>query len=415
MDPLVITVFVCVYVGMMLGGLPGLAIDRTGVALLGAIALIALRRLTPEQAWQAIDVPTLALLLGLMVVSAQFRLCGAYSALTHRIAGADASPSRLLGLVILAAAGLSAVLANDVVCLAMSPLLVEGCARRGLRPLPFLLGLACASNVGSAATLIGNPQNMLIAQRLHMSFAGYLLDGVAPALLGCAVIQGVIVWRVGGCRDGERDGWRAAPRSIQAASPRFDHWQCAKGVVVIVALAAAFLLTDWPRDMVALAAAGVLLMSRRMHTRDTLSLVDWPLLVLFSGLFIVNDAVARGGALESGMRVMRDAGLDLSRPGWLFGVTAVLSNLVSNVPAVMLLLPAAKHPQAGAILALSSTLAGNLLIVGSIANIIVVDQAGRLGERIGWREHARVGIPVTLATLAIAAAWLWARAMWVAL
>ncbi len=143
-----------------------------------------------------------------------------------------------------------------------------------------------------------------------------------------------------------------------------------------------------------------------MASRDLIGLVDWHLLVLFVGLFVVNHAVAEAGLATQADGALRAAGVDLGDPRWLFAATAVLSNLVSNVPAVMLLLPHASHPLAGPILALSSTLAGNLLIVGSIANIIVVDQAAALGVRIGWREHARVGVPVTLATLAVAAAWL---------
>jgi Na+/H+ antiporter NhaD/arsenite permease-like protein len=147
-----------------------------------------------------------------------------------------------------------------------------------------------------------------------------------------------------------------------------------------------------------------------MASRDLIGLVDWHLLVLFMGLFVVNHAVAEAGLATQANAALKGAGIDLADGRFLFGVTAVLSNLVSNVPAVMLLLPHASHPLAGPILALASTLAGNLLIVGSIANIIVVEQAGALGIRIDWRRHARVGIPVTLATLAIAALWLRLRA-----
>jgi Na+/H+ antiporter NhaD/arsenite permease-like protein len=185
MTTTVLIVFAVVYLGMILGGVPGLAIDRTGVALLGAIALVAAGATSLDQAWAAIHVPTIALLLGLMVVSAQFRLGGFYAAVTRRIAEAGASPEALLGLLIGVAAFLSALLANDIICLAMAPILATACARRGLDPVPFLIALACAANVGSAATLIGNPQNMLIGQQLELSFARYLLDGVVPAALGC--------------------------------------------------------------------------------------------------------------------------------------------------------------------------------------------------------------------------------------
>ncbi|HEX2464254.1 MAG TPA: SLC13 family permease, partial [Thermoanaerobaculia bacterium] len=171
-------------------------------------------------------------------------------------------------------------------------------------------------------------------------------------------------------------------------------------------LLAAFLFTDWPRALVALAGAGILLCSRKMHSRQMLGLVDWQLLVLFAGLFVVNQALEGTGAMEKTIATLGANGVDAHDPRWLFALIVILSNLVSNVPAVMLLLPLAEHPAAGSVLALASTLAGNLLIVGSIANIIVVDAGGRQGIVIGWREHARVGIPVTIATLAIAAGWL---------
>jgi Na+/H+ antiporter NhaD/arsenite permease-like protein len=169
---------------------------------------------------------------------------------------------------------------------------------------------------------------------------------------------------------------------------------------------AAFLLTDWPRGVVALAGAGILLVSRRQRSRDILALVDGQLLVLFVGLFVVNHALQSAGLLARGLDFARGHGVDASQPATLFASVVVLSNLVSNVPATMLLLPAATHELAGPILALASTLAGNLIVVGSIANIIVVDQAAAHGVPIRWRDHARIGVPVTIVTLAIAAAWL---------
>jgi Na+/H+ antiporter NhaD/arsenite permease-like protein len=390
LDATVVGVFAFVYVGMILGGMPGLALDRTGVALLGAIALLATDRVSPQAAWDAVDVPTMALLFGLMVVSAQFRLGGFYTRLTRQLAGAEVSPDILLALLILVAGVLSALLANDIVCLAMAPVLVEGCTRRRLDPVPFLLALACAANVGSAATLIGNPQNMLIGQTLHLSFAHYLLDAGVPSLLGLAVVWWVVRRHVGG-------QWHKQTPVPQIPTNGFNPWQTGKGMAVLVVLVIAFLFSPWPRDVLAMIAAGVLLASRRMASRDILGQVDWHLLVLFAGLFVVNHALAASG-------------VPISQPSWLFVITVFLSNLVSNVPAVMLLLPSATHPLAGPVLALSSTLAGNLFIVGSIANIIVIDQAARLGLRITWREHVKVGVPVTLLTLALAAGWLWLQA-----
>ncbi|MFH1060503.1 MAG: SLC13 family permease [Pseudomonadota bacterium] len=400
MDLLVLAVFVMVYLGMILGRLPGLALDRTGLALLGAIALLAGGRLDLEQAWLALDLPTMALLFGLMVVSAQFRLGGFYSRLTARLAAAPLAPPALLALLVAAAGGLSALLANDIVCLAMTPLLIEGCARRGLDPVPFALALAAAANVGSAATLIGNPQNMLIGQVLNLSFVGYLADSLAPSLLGLAAVWAVVA-------AAHRGRWRRVLSVPPAAPPAFSRWQTGKGLMVLALVVAAFLWAPWPRELSALTAAGLLLTSRHMRSREMLGLVDWQLLVLFAGLFVVNHALNQSGVMARLLAGLAGAGVDLAQPAWLFAATVVLSNLVSNVPAVMLLLPAAQGPGAGTLLALASTLAGNLLLVGSIANLIVADQAGRMGVPIGWREHARVGVPVTLVTLALAAAWLW--------
>ena len=396
-------VFGFVYLGMMLGEIPGLALDRTGVALLGALALVASERVTPAAAWRAVDVPTVALLFGLMVVSAQFRLGGFYGWVTRRVARLDVSPAVLLGVVIAVAGVLSAVLANDIVCLAVAPLLVEGCARRSLDPVPFLLALACSANVGSAATLIGNPQNMLIGQRLHVSFAGYLANAALPAALGLGVVWAVVVRSVGGA-------WRRTTSVPRVEEPTLDAWQTGKGAAVLGLLLIGFLLGPFPREVLALAAAAVLLMSRRMASRDLLGMVDWHLLVLFVGLFVVNFALADSGMLGVAARGLSGAGLDTTRPGVLFALAALLSNVVSNVPAVMLLLPQATHPIAAPVLALASSLAGNLFVVGSIANIIVIDQAAQLGVRVTWRQHARVGVPVTLLTLAVAGAWLALRA-----
>jgi len=401
-DLTVVIVFAFVYVGMIWGKYPQLKLDRTGIALLGAIALLATGHISLTDAWGAVDVSTVALLLGLMVVSAQFRLGGFYAALTRRIAALEVSPPALLALVTGVAGLLSAVLINDIVCLAMAPLLIEGCNRRQLNPVPYLLALACAANVGSALTLIGNPQNILIGQTLHLSFSGYLLDSCVPVVLGLAAVWLVVCARF-------RGRWHTAALAPHVATSPLNAWQAGKGLALLGALVAAFLFSPWPREVLALAAAGVLLLSMRMASRTMLGLIDWHLLVLFCGLFVVNRVLVTSGSLAEIMRAVAAAGVNVRAPAWLFAVTVALSNLVSNVPATMLLLPAASHPQAGPILALASTLAGNLFIVGSIANIIVVDQADRMHVRITWLEHAKVGLPVTVLTLAFAAGWLWVR------
>jgi len=401
MTATVATVFAIVYVGMILGGLPFLQLDRTGVALLGAIAIVGLEVLTPEQAALSIHLPTLLLLFSFMVLSAQMRLGGFYTWVTLRIAALPLAPPMLLAATMAAVAALSAVFSNDVVCLAVAPVLAEACARRRLDPVPYLIGLACAANIGSAATLIGNPQNMLIGQVLAMHFAAYLRAAFLPALLGLAAAWGIIAWRLSAATETQH----AVAERREGEYAALDPWQTAKGLAVAGALLLVFLFTDWPREVAALAGAGILMTSRRLHSHKMLGLVDWELLILFIGLFVVNHAFERTGLAAQAIRSLAAAGLPLSEPAPLFATTFVLSNVLSNVPAVMLLLPAATEPFSGPMLALVSTLAGNLLIVGSIANIIVVDAARRRGIAIDWRRHAVTGIPVTVATLAITAGW----------
>ena len=221
-----------------------------------------------------------------------------------------------------------------------------------------------------------------------------------PTLLALACTWAVIAYQFRGRFE--------RPTPLPAIhTPPFDRWQSLKGLAVTGLLMVVFLgPSSLPREGIALAAAGVLLLSRRMASRDMLSLVDWQLLVLFVGLFIVNDAFIRTGAMQEALTVLRERGVDPSHPLSLFFTSALLSNVVSNVPATMLLLPTATHPIAGPTLSLASTFAGNLFIVGSIANVIVVTSARSLGITIDFRTHARTGIPVCLVTLGIAGAWL---------
>ena len=406
MTTTVLLIFGLVYLGMILGGLPFLQLDRTGVALLGAIAMIASEAVTVEEAARSVHLPTLLLLFAFMVVSAQMRLGGFYDWVTVKLGAMPVTPPKLLGVLIVVVALLSAVFSNDIVCLAVAPILVDACMRRRLDPIPFLLALACAANIGSAATLIGNPQNMLIGQSLALPFAGYVAEAALPVAVGLVITWALIV-------AGVRGRWMlpqaaAAAPNGEAPAVALDRWQTVKGLAVALAVLAAFLFTSWPREVVALTGAGVLLMSRRMHSGRTLGLVDWELLVLFMGLFVVNDALQRTGLPARLVADAAAAGIRLDHPAPMFGAAFLLSNVVSNVPAVMLLLPVAhEQPLAGPLLALSSTFAGNLFIVGSIANIIVVDAAARRGVHIDWKRHAAIGVPVTVATMAATAAYLW--------
>ena len=294
MTTTIVIIFCIVYLGMILGGLPFLQLDRTGVALLGAIALISVDAVSIQEAAEAVHLPTIILFFSFMVLSAQMRLGGFYDWVTRRLAGLALAPPLLLAVLMGAVAALSAVFSNDIVCLAVAPVLIRACEKRGLDPVPYLLALACAANIGSAATLIGNPQNILIGQSLRLSFAGYFAEALLPVLLGLAAAWAVIALQT-------RGRWLGKATRAPADPPRSDkdaplkRWQTTKGLVVAALLLVAFVFAPWPREHLALTAAGVLLMSRKLHSSKMLGLVDWELLVMFIGLFVVNHALQQTG------------------------------------------------------------------------------------------------------------------------
>ena len=399
MDMIVAIIFAATYLGMALGRIPGLKIDRTGIALFALVALLASEAVPLPSLGRAVDMPTLLLLFALMIVSSQFQAAGFYRTAAAAITTAKGSAHRLLALTIIIAGVLSAVLANDVIAFAMAPIIAEGTKRRGLDPRPFLIGLAGACNAGSAATVIGNPQNILIGQTGDLDFWHFLIACGPPAIASLAVVfvTVALVWR--------RRLHLPAASSDPVPAP--DRWQTTKGVVAVLGLLLLF-ATDLPREIGALVIAAFLLVSRRMASRDMLGSVDWHLLLLFACLFVITDAFAVSHYAADGVAYFARLGFAPDDLSVMSPLLLAMSNTIGNVPAVMLLLSIWPDELKGALygLALLSTLAGNLLIVGSLANIIVVERAASVGVKLGFLDHARCGIPMTLASMVLAAAWL---------
>lgn len=394
--PLVL--FALTYLGLALGRVPGLALDRTGMAVLGAVAFLATGSISVQQAKEAVDAPTLAVLFGMMLLSAQYRRSGLYSAIGGRLAKV-ADPRRLLLGTILVTAFLSALLTNDVICFALTPLLAGALLAARRPPLPYLLALACAANLGSALTPIGNPQNILIAQTLHLPFLPFVLACAAPVLLSLGALYLLVAPKL---REPDGENASGNPDAVAEESIPFQRWPAIKAVLLTAAAMALF-LSPVPAPLTALGVAGLVLTSRWMRTRDALAEVDWTLLALFVGLFIVGRGFEVSGWTEAARNALAAAGADPSHPAVLLAAVSLLSLLVGNVPAVMLLLPfVSRQPATGYAMALASTFAGNAVLVGSIANLIVAEQAGRLGIRFGFREHLGTGLPVTLISLALA-------------
>jgi Na+/H+ antiporter NhaD/arsenite permease-like protein len=402
MNTVILIIFVASYLGIAFGSLPHLALDRTGFALLGAITMLSTGALGLPAALHSIDTATILLLYALMVISAQLRLGGFYTWSALRLTAHLSRPVLFLALLMAVTAGLSAVLTNDIVCLAFTPIVCVALLRAGLNPAPFLLGLAASSNIGSAATIIGNPQNMLIGQVQQLDFGRFLAFCLPPSLISLAAAFGILCLLYRGRWRLERaEGCEAA-----ADWPPFNRWQTGKGLIVIAAVVAMF-FTSVPREVSALTAAGLLLLSRHTKSRSLLSQVDWHLITLFCGLFIVVKGLEVTGLPGLAVDRMRQYGLDLHNLFALTGLSAALSNVVSNVPATMLLIKFVdpSRPAESYVLALASTFAGNLVTLGSIANLIVIEQAKQFGIELSFREHARSGIWITLVSLAVVALW----------
>jgi Na+/H+ antiporter NhaD/arsenite permease-like protein len=400
MTSLVVLIFSLTYVGMALGRVPGLRVDRSGIAMVAAVVLVAAGAIPGDELANAMHFPTLLLMGGLMILAARLGAAGFYDAAAAWIAHQAGRPLRLLALTIAIGGGLSAVLVNDIVVFAMTPLLCAGLVARKIDPRPFLLGLAAASNAGSVATLIGNPQNILIGQVGQLGFWSYSAVAAVPALAALAISFGCIAlaWR---------SSLAAGAENGPVEVPAFDRRQtgfCGIALAVVLIL----FTTPLPREMSALLVAACLIVSRTLQSRQLLDEIDLPLLILFASLFVVNDAFARTGLAEDALRTLVAHGLLPDRVSLLAPMALVLSNTIGNVPAVVMILEVWRDvPEAVLVgLAILSTLAGNLFLVGSLANLIVAERAAVAGVRLSFRDHARAGVPMTILSMLFAGAWL---------
>lgn len=388
-------------VGVALGRYPFLRMNRATIAMVGAFALIVTGSLTPLQAYQSVDLNTIALLLSIMILNANFRLCGFFSLVTRQVVRLAGSPRRLLALLITASGGLSALFLNDTIVLVFTPIVLE--ITRGLRrnPLPYLIALATSANIGSAATVIGNPQNILIGSASGIpftTFALYLIPVSAVGLLINWVVMLVVY-----PREFRRENLAPyIPEAARVFRPLLRKSLTAAALMLIALIAGA------PTTVAAMGAACLLLITRRLKPERVFAEIDWSLLVFFSGLFVVTGIFQSGGWINRFVNMMNPGGgrelLDLT----IF--SALLSNLISNVPAVLLLRPAIEafsQPQmAWLTLAMATTFAGNFTLLGSVANLIVAESARRQGVVMGFKEYLKAGIPVTLLSLAAGVLWL---------
>ena len=388
------------YVALSIGRVPGLRSDRLAACIVAAVLTVALRVITLTEAQASIDAATIGLLFGMMVLSAGLEVSGALALAGDWVTRRARGPTTLLVVIALASAVLSALFINDVVCLALTPLVLHVAERFERSAKPYLLALATASNIGSSATIAGNPQNILIGSLSHVSYARFAATLAPVALIALAIDVAVIRLVF---RDELRAPFRELPR---AKPPRVYRRWVYKSAIVISLVVAAF-AAGVPPVVASLLGASAMLVTRAVHPKRLYVRVDWTLLALFVALFVVVAGVENAGLARVALRVLAPL-----RPESVVGLTAiaaVLSNLVSNVPAVMVLksvVPTLPHPQTSWLtLAMASTLSGNLTLPGSIASIIVVERA-KGSVRISWWDFCKVGVPSALLSLAVGCVWL---------
>ena len=393
-------IFLASYLVFAIGKFPGMKIDRPGAAIIGAVLMVAFRIIVPADALRFVDFSTIVLLFSMMLVVAYLHLAGFFDCITHLVV-TRLQPHHLLPTVILTSGVLSAFFVNDIICLVMVPFVLTATRRLGVPPLPYLLAVATASNIGSVATITGNPQNMLIGSFSGITYREFLwrLGPIAAVglLLDWLLIHLLLV------RFGARD---PSVHQIPKEPAAVDHARLVKPGLVILLVIAGFFAGVPPALMAAFGAA-IMLITRTRDPHLVYEEVDWGLLVFFVGLFIIVGGAEKAGITDHLLGFANH--WNLHHPAGFTVVVAVLSNVVSNVPAVMLLksvVPGFSNPHTGwLVLAMASTLAGNLTITGSVANIIVVERAKAVAPISFW-QYMQVGLPITVLTLAFGFLWL---------
>jgi len=379
--------------GVALGSYPVLRMNRTTIAMVGATSLIVIGAISLENAIQAIDFDTIILLFSIMVININFMLSGFFNLITSQILILAKTPQRLLALVIFVSGLLSALFLNDTIVLVFTPIVLNITTVLKRNPLPYLMALATAANVGSAATIIGNPQNILIGTASKIPFTDFALALAPVSIVGMAIIWMVISFIYK--KEFKKTTFEKLPdEKIRLLRPLLY-----KSVAAAIIMLGSFIL-GFSMPVAALGAASLLLITRRVKPERVFREIDWSLLVFFIGLFIVTKTLDYIGVSQilKGLMTLNTGNeiVDLTI------ISVILSNLISNVPAVLVLRPVVEtfvNPQmAWLTMAMATTFAGNLTLLGSVANLIVAESAKKGGVKLTFAEYLKAGIPITILT-----------------
>jgi Na+/H+ antiporter NhaD/arsenite permease-like protein len=426
-------IFLATYVLISVRRFKHFAIDRYVAALLGAALMILVGIVTPQEAFAAVDLDILALLLGMMLLVASLEVCGFFTWVSVKIIERAKNQFQFLVLIMVSTAVLSALILNDTVVLLFTPIIIRCCRLIKANPIPFMVAEAVSANIGSVATEVGNPQNAYIATVSGVPFADFALR-LIPVTAVCLLVAIAITWFAfrkdfeEKAIDGKRaealsKRWKLLRNQVSKAIDCDEAKRCADlekvdravyfvlGLLFLVFIGFIFSpQIGLPLALVAFvggAFALVLLpvVNRKVEGKDILKGVDWTLLLFFIGLFIVLKGVETSGLMNQLVQgFVSFSGGGLGSIGGLSVFTAILSNLISNVPAVLLLSPFVTALGGTALwlaLAASSTLAGNATILGAAANVIVVESGHRMGVEVSLWKFMKAGLPITIVTLFI--------------
>jgi Na+/H+ antiporter NhaD/arsenite permease-like protein len=395
-----LVIFAATYVLIAVQRLPFVHLNRPAASLLGAVAMVVCGVLPLADAYAAVDFDVLVFLLGLMLIVGYLEVGRFFEWAAEWVLRRARTPERLLAGVVVGGGLLSALFVNDTVCLVVTPVLLAALGPLRVSPTPYLIGLAMGANVGSVVSVTGNPQNMLVGIWSGASFGAFLAHMLPVGLGGLALTYGYLRWAY---RDVLREPFR---ERLEAVPVALDRPLVVKGLALFGVAVAAW-LAGGSLPLVAIAAGAVMVAIAQRDPAYAIDRVEWSLLLFFASLFVVMRGLAETGAVEWLNRhavALAERGSPWQAAAVVSAVMAALSNLISNVPAIILwrtTVPRLSDPGlVWRVLAMSSTFAGNLLLIGSMANLIVAERAEARGVRIGFGEYARVGIPVTLLTLA---------------
>ncbi|MEA4840150.1 MAG: anion transporter [Bacteroidales bacterium] len=402
-----LVIFIITYLGIIFTRLPGVNIDRPSAAFSGAIAMVLFGILTPEEAIKAIDFNTIFLLLGMMIIIASLQIDGFFTFIANKTISYSRTRFRLLTLIVSVTGITSAFLVNDAVVLMFTPVIIQICCSSKINPMPYLIAEILSSNIGSVMTITGNPQNMLIGISSGISYTQFLVHLLPISLLGMGIV--ILIVRLF-----YRKEFRQKEPLVFAKTETFDIKRLSRSVIVFGIVVIGFFLGKLfglSIPLVALTGAALIMLIGEAKPSKVIQKVDWVLLLFFASLFIVVGAVEKAGLFDS---ILKSEILspDLKGLGIIHGLSLVLSQIVSNVPFAVLMLPMLKAAGSNMLwmgLASASTLAGNATIIGAMANLIVIESADKQGYHISFMEFFKIGIIVTMITLPLSLGLLYAQ------